>query len=52
MGPHQDYVKVMNLVFSGALEPVVGEVMPLEQMREAQARLTNFDVFGKIVLEI
>ena len=52
MGPHQDYVKVMNLVFNGALEPVVGAVMPLEQMREAQERLTNFDVFGKIVLKV
>ncbi|MEO8611121.1 MAG: zinc-binding dehydrogenase [Chloroflexota bacterium] len=52
MGPHQDFTRVMNLVFDGTLTPVIGAVLPLEKVREAQEMLANFEVFGKIVLEI
>jgi NADPH:quinone reductase-like Zn-dependent oxidoreductase len=52
MAPHQDFVKVMNLIFQGKLKPVVGAVLPLERLREAQEMLANFEVFGKIVVEI
>lgn len=52
MGPHQDYIRVMELVFSGALRPVIDSVLPLEQVREAQRRLAEFDVFGKLVLKV
>jgi NADPH:quinone reductase-like Zn-dependent oxidoreductase len=52
MGPHQDFIRVMNLVFEGQLKPVIGAVLPLEKVRDAQEMLANFEVFGKIVLEI
>lgn len=52
MGPHQDFVRVMNLVFEGRLQPVIGAVLPLEQAAQAQAMLANFEVFGKIVLKV
>ncbi|MBN8621464.1 MAG: zinc-binding dehydrogenase [Anaerolineae bacterium] len=52
MGPHQDYVKVMKLVFEGRLKPVIGAVLPLEEIRKGMEMLTNFEVFGKIVLEV
>jgi NADPH:quinone reductase-like Zn-dependent oxidoreductase len=52
MGPHQDYLTVMNLVFAGQLQPVIGARLPLEQAKEAQRLLENFEVFGKVVLEI
>jgi len=52
MGPHQDYIRVMNLVFDGSLKPVIGAVLPLQHVRAAQEMLANFEVFGKIVLEI
>jgi NADPH:quinone reductase-like Zn-dependent oxidoreductase len=52
MGPHQDFIRVMNLVFEGALKPVIGAVLPLDRARDAQEMLANFDVFGKVVLEI
>jgi len=52
MGPHQDYVQVMNLVFNGDLQPVVGQVFPLSEVKEAQRTLTDFDVFGKVVLNL
>ncbi|MBZ0277898.1 MAG: zinc-binding dehydrogenase, partial [Anaerolineae bacterium] len=52
MGPHQDFVKVMNLVFDGKLKPVIGAVFPMEEAAKAQETLANFDVFGKVVLEI
>lgn len=52
MGPHRDYVEVMNLIFAGKLGAVVGAKLPLEKAREAQEMLENFDVFGKVVFDI
>ncbi|MBZ0283021.1 MAG: zinc-binding dehydrogenase [Anaerolineae bacterium] len=52
MGPHQDFIKVMNLVFAGKLNPVVGAVLPMHEAAKAQETLANFDVFGKVVLAI
>jgi NADPH:quinone reductase-like Zn-dependent oxidoreductase len=52
MGPHQDYVTVMNLVFAGRLQPIIDSVLPLDQAREAQRRLEGGDIFGKVVLEL
>ena len=52
MGPHRDYCQVMNLVFSGALRPHVGAVLPLEDAREALRLLEEYVVPGKIVLRI
>ncbi len=52
MGPHQDYMRVMDLVFSGQLNPVIGAVLPLSEIQEAQRKLEEFDVFGKVVLTI
>ncbi len=52
MGPHQDFVKVMNLVFAGRLKPVIGAVLPIDEVRKGMELLEDFSVFGKIVLEI
>jgi NADPH:quinone reductase-like Zn-dependent oxidoreductase len=52
MGPHQDFVKVMNLVFEGRLKPVISAVLPLDEVRRGMEMLANFDMFGKIVLEL
>ncbi len=52
MGPHQDYVKVMNLLFESKLKAVVGKVLPLNEIRQAQDILANFEVFGKVVLDL
>jgi NADPH:quinone reductase-like Zn-dependent oxidoreductase len=52
MGPHQDYVTVMNLVFAGRLRAVIGEVFPLEEARQAQQTLEAFSSFGKVVLAL
>jgi NADPH:quinone reductase-like Zn-dependent oxidoreductase len=52
MGPHEAYVQVMRLVFSGALKPIIGARLPLEQISEAQRLLESGEVFGKVVLDI
>ena len=52
MGPHQDFVKVMSLVFEGKLKPVIGAVLPLAEVRKGMEMLANFEVYGKVVLEI
>lgn len=52
MGPHTDYVRVMQLVFAGSLKPVIGARLPLADIREAHRRLAAGEAFGKIVLEL
>lgn len=52
MGTHADYVKAMNHVFSGKLKAVVGKTFALQDAREAEETLENFDVFGKVVFDI
>lgn len=50
MGPHDDYVTVMKLIFKGQLQPVIGRRFPLEAAADAQRALEAGDHFGKIVL--
>ncbi len=52
MGPHQDYVTVMNLLFKGRLRAVIGARYPLEAAADAQRAMENGQHFGKIVLEL
>jgi NADPH:quinone reductase-like Zn-dependent oxidoreductase len=52
MGEHRDYVDVMNLIFAGKLKAVVGKVFPLTEARQAQDTLENFDVYGKVVIDL
>ncbi|MBN2470460.1 MAG: zinc-binding dehydrogenase [Anaerolineae bacterium] len=51
MAPHQDFVQAMQLVFAGRLQAVIGRVLPLEKVAEAQRALEAGTVFGKIVLK-
>jgi NADPH:quinone reductase-like Zn-dependent oxidoreductase len=50
MSTHREFEEVMALVFSGAVEPVVDVVWPLERAREAHERLEAGRQFGKVVL--
>ncbi len=50
MGSHSEFRAVMDLVFRGALQPVVDRVFPLERIREAHERLERGEQFGKIVV--
>lgn len=52
MGEHKDYVNVMNLVFAGKLKAIVGKTFPLSEARQAEEALENFDVFGKVVIDL
>ncbi|MBC6937728.1 MAG: alcohol dehydrogenase [Chloroflexi bacterium] len=52
MAPHQDFVRVMKLVFEGKLKPIIGAVFPMDEAARAQEMLAEFDVFGKVVLTI
>ena len=51
MGPHRDFVKVMELMFEGRLEPVIDSASPLSQGVDALKRLSNGDMTGKLVLQ-
>ena len=51
MGSQQDFRDVMNLVFQKKIKATVDVVLPLAEAREAQRRLQEGEVFGKIVLK-
>ncbi|MGE4158063.1 MAG: zinc-binding dehydrogenase [Planctomycetota bacterium] len=50
MGPSDSLLTILPHFASGALRPVVGMVMPMREGAEAQKRLVENRVFGKIVL--
>lgn len=50
MASRAEFERVMGLVLEGRLEPVVDEVLPLEEIRAAHERLEGGEVFGKLVL--
>lgn len=50
MSSRREFEEVMRLVVNGELEPVVDDVLPLEQIRDAHERLEAGQVFGKLVL--
>jgi NADPH:quinone reductase-like Zn-dependent oxidoreductase len=52
MGTKSDFSTVMDLIFSGKLEPVIDCSYPLYQARMAQERLESGKQMGKIILEI
>lgn len=52
MGPHQDYMALMNQVFEGNIKAVIGARLPLKEVRKAQDILEENTVFGKVVLDI
>ena len=52
MGTHSDFKKVMSLVFSGRLTPVLDRTYPLFEAGAAQERLAAGDQMGKITLAI
>jgi NADPH:quinone reductase-like Zn-dependent oxidoreductase len=50
MSNRREFREVMELVFSGAVEPVVDVVLALDEIRDAHERLEAGRQFGKIVL--
>ncbi len=52
MGPHTDYVTVMQLLFKGRLKAVIGARYPLEEVQQAHRALEAGQHFGKIVLSV
>lgn len=50
MASRAEFERVMGLVLEGRLEPVVDEVLPLDEIRAAHERLEGGEVFGKLVL--
>jgi len=52
MGNHQDFLIVMDLLWTGKLRPVVHTVMHLSEGKKAFEILERGDKFGKIVLTV
>lgn len=50
MGTPAEFRRVMRLVFQGVFDPVIQEVMPLEDARRAHEILEEGKIFGKLVL--
>ncbi len=52
MGTHHDFRTVMELVFSGRLNPILDQTYPLSEAGAAQQRLARGEQMGKITLAI
>jgi zinc-binding alcohol dehydrogenase/oxidoreductase len=52
MGSHAEFARIAALFGRGELQPVVDSVVPLEEAREAFARMDRGGQFGKLVLAI
>ena len=50
MGSHQDFHAVLGLLWSGKIKPVIHQVLPLSEGREAYKMMEAGRHFGKIVL--
>ena len=50
MASRREFEEVMGLVAGGSLQPMVHQVLPLEQIRAAHEALEAGEVFGKMVL--
>ena len=52
MGCLEEQKKVASLIFSGDLSPIIDSRYPLENLVAAHSKMTNRDVFGKILISI
>jgi NADPH:quinone reductase-like Zn-dependent oxidoreductase len=52
MGTNQDFAEVMQLVFSGKLQPLVDRHYPLADIAQAHDRIERGEQLGKLVLDI
>ena len=50
MGSHQDFRDVLNLLWAGEIKPVIHQVMPLSDGKDAYKMMEEGRQFGKIVL--
>lgn len=50
MGTRAELLRIVQLAAQGKLKPVVDQVLPLEEGRQAQALLAERRTFGKVVL--
>lgn len=52
MGSHEDFRRLLSAVQVSGLRPVIDQVFPLAEAREAQGRMERGEQFGKIVLSV
>jgi NADPH:quinone reductase-like Zn-dependent oxidoreductase len=52
MGTRAELNEILQHVSSGRLKPIIGQVLPLSEGRQAQELLSSRQIFGKIVLDI
>ena len=52
MGGLGEVKRIADLVFSGALQPIIDRRYPLDQIADAHRRMNDRQVFGKIVVQV
>lgn len=50
MGGKQDFLDVFRFVAQGKLKPVIDSIFPLSELRKAEEKMEDRNVFGKIVI--
>jgi NADPH:quinone reductase-like Zn-dependent oxidoreductase len=51
MGGRRDMLEVLRFVSAGRLKPVIDSVFPLSELRKAEEKMEDRNVFGKIVVK-
>ena len=52
MGAQDDYLRVMDLIFRGILQPAVDSVYPMRAFRKAMQHMLADEQFGKILIAV
>ena len=52
MGTHEDYLRVMQLIFENKLDPVVDSVFAMQDFSKAIQHMLDGEQFGKILIKI
>jgi D-arabinose 1-dehydrogenase-like Zn-dependent alcohol dehydrogenase len=52
MGSSEDFRQMLKAVTAARLKPVIDSVYPIENVREAMAKMERGEQFGKITLSI
>lgn len=47
----KDFQEIMNYIWDGTVEPVIQEVLPLEEYATAFEKMADRDLYGKVILE-
>ncbi len=52
MSNHSEFLAIMRLILEGKINPVIDSKWPLEKIKEAEMKMADARIFGKILIEM